>query len=190
MFRLFHIRSAFSTSSFATVRTSSSFFLAEAVLVLLADSCFFSANERSFFRHSPLSACAAFKWSSICCLLSIAWLKVTEITALMLSTSSTSSIWSRMPSHVGLGIASQSRHQLLQSKTSNKKYITEFCSSYINWFNMWLVLLIFDTVLQLNVAQYKIIGEKSFWPFSRQDTNGLALGASHLSGWTTVDHFL
>jgi len=53
-----------------------------------------------------------------------------------------------------------------------------------------LLLLIIDTILQLNVAQYKIIGEKSFWPFSRQDTNDLALGASHLSGWTTVSHFL
>ena len=57
-------------------------------------------------------------------------------------------------------------------------------------FKMGLLLLIVYTILQLNVAQYKIIiGEKSSQPFFRQDTNSLTLGASDLSGWTT-SHFL
>ena len=59
----------------------------------------------------------------------------------------------------------------------------------IDWFKMWLVLLIVDTILQLNVAQYKIIGKKSFRPFFRQDANDFALGASDLMRWTT-SHFL
>ncbi len=37
-------------------------------------------------------------------------------------------------------------------------------------------------ILQLNDVEHINIGEEYFRPFSGQDTNDLALGASHLSG--------
>jgi len=52
---------------------------------------------------------------------------------------------------------------------------------------MFSLLQIIDTLLELNVAQNTIIGEKSLSSFFRQDTNSFALGASDSSG---TSHFL
>ena len=55
---------------------------------------------------------------------------------------------------------------------------------------MFQLLLILKQILELDVVEHINIGEECFRPFSRQDTNDLALGASHLTGQITSHSLL